>query len=246
VISAPPGGGTPRYSEASIERVARAHYDGIADWYDLEFAPAPLEGAAWHTVVRLLGDGSGDLLDVGCGTGAYAAALAERGWNVTGLDVSADMLRRAQTRGVEVVQGDAAALPFEDALFDAVISTWTHTDVDDFSAVVREIARVLRARAPFVYVGPHPCFVGPHFRFAPEEGPPTLHAGYRKSERYAAAPGIGPRSVLRAQVGASHLPLGLFVQAFLAAGLQLECFEEPEGEPELGDYPYILALRWRK
>jgi ubiquinone/menaquinone biosynthesis C-methylase UbiE len=132
-----------------------ARYDGIADWYDTEFQPAPLESEAWQTLVELLGAGDGALVDIGCGTGSYAAALAELGWTVTGVDVSEDMLRRAREKGVETVQADATTLPFEDASFDAAVSVFTHTDVDDFSAVVREVARVLRPGAPFVYVGVH-------------------------------------------------------------------------------------------
>ena len=102
-----------------------ARYDGIADWYDAEFQPAPLESETWQTLVELLGEGSGNLVDIGCGTGSYAAALAELGWTVTGVDVSEDMLRRAREKGVETVRADAAALPFEDASFDAAVSIFT-------------------------------------------------------------------------------------------------------------------------
>src|SRR5437588_641891 len=77
-----------------------SRYDGIADWYDTEFQPAPLESETWEVLVRLLGKGSGSLIDVGCGTGSYTAALAELGWDVTGVDISEDMLRRARARGV--------------------------------------------------------------------------------------------------------------------------------------------------
>ena len=223
-----------------------ARYDGLADWYDAEFAPTPLAETSWHAAVRLLGDGPGRLLDVGCGTGAHAAAFAERGWAVTGLDVSEDMLRRARERGVDVVRGDAAALPFDDESFDAVVSMWTHTDVDDFADVVRDVARVLRAQGRFVYVGPHPCFVGPHFRFVPDEGAPTLHPGYRKSGRQTAAPGFGS-SGLRAKVGVVHLPLAAFLQAVLGAGLRLETFEEEEGgDTPAREYPWMVALRCRR
>jgi SAM-dependent methyltransferase len=217
-------------------------YDGLADWYDREFQPDPLAGAPWQALQRLLGDASGSLLDVGCGTGAYSAALAEQDWSVTGVDISADMLRRARERGVEAVWANAVELPFSDASFDAAISTLTHTDVDDFGAAVREIGRVLRPGAPFVYVGVHPCFVGPHSRFQQAMGIPELHAGwYRRAGRYTEAPGIAGPGV-RSRIGAAHLPLGRFLQAFLDAGLRLERIEEPEER----DYPYLLALRTRK
>src|SRR5437899_8360656 len=118
-----------------------ARYDGSADWYDTEFQPSPLESPTWDAVQRLLGAGSGRLVDVGCGTGAYAAGLAGLGWTVTGVDVSEDMLRRARSRGVEALAADATDLPFDSASFDAAVSLWTHTDVGDLDAMIREIAR---------------------------------------------------------------------------------------------------------
>jgi SAM-dependent methyltransferase len=218
-----------------------ARYDGIAEWYDRELADSELGRSARAVVLRLLGDGPGRLLDVGCGGGSHAAAVAERGWDVTGVDVSEDQLRLARGRGVEVVRTDAAELPFGDASFDAAISIFTHTDVDDFAAILREAARVLRAGAPLVYLGVHPCFVGPHSRFVATEGVPALHPGYRDAGRYDEAPGITPGG-LRVKVGAVHLPLGPFVQAFLDAGFALERFEEPGTRP----YPGIVALRCRR
>ncbi|HET8895286.1 MAG TPA: class I SAM-dependent methyltransferase [Gaiellaceae bacterium] len=185
-----------------------SHYDGIADWYDGEFQTLPLESETWHAVLRLLdGERQGALIDVGCGTGSYAAGLTERGWEVTGVDASEDMLRRAQEKGVHAIRADAASLPLGDSSFDGAISVFTHTDVDDFRAVVGEIARVLRPATPFVYVGAHPCFVGPHSTYDTELGLPEFHTGwYRRVGRYTEAPGISKSSGLRMRVGANHLP----------------------------------------
>jgi ubiquinone/menaquinone biosynthesis C-methylase UbiE len=220
-----------------------SRYDGIADWYDTEFQPAPLETETWEVLTRLLGAGSGTLLDVGCGTGSYTAALAEHGWEVTGVDISEDMLRRARERGVTAVHADAIALPFEDASFDAVVSVLTNTDLDDLAGVVAEIVRVLRPGGPLVFLAVHPCFVGPHSVYDPDRGLPELHPGwYRRVGRYTEAPGIWRSSGVRMRVGASHLPLGLFLQTFLDAGLRLERIEEPEGR----EYSFILGLRWRR
>jgi SAM-dependent methyltransferase len=223
--------------------VTEARYDGLADWYDTEFQAAPLESETWRTLVELLGDGQGELVDVGCGTGGYAAGLAERGWTVTGVDHSEDMLRRARAKGVQAVRSEAAALPFEDASFDAAISIFTHTDVDDFAGLVREVARVLRPGSPFVYVGVHPCFIGPHSVYDVDRQVPELQPGwYRLTGRYTEAPGISRSSGLRIRVGASHLPLGLFLQTFLDAGLRLERVLEPAER----EYSFGLGLRWRR
>jgi SAM-dependent methyltransferase len=217
-----------------------ARYDGVADWYDRELATAELGLSAQRVVMRLLGEGDGRLLDVGCGGGALAAALTDRGWAVTGVDVSDDQLRLARKRGVDAVLTDATDLPFADAAFDAAVSVFTHTDMDDFAGAVQEIARVLRPGAPFVYLGVHPCFIGPHSRFIRGEGVPELFPGYRETERYTEAPGISPEG-LRAKVGAVHLPLAAFVHAFLDAGLRIDRFEEPASAAR--EYPHLVALR---
>jgi len=61
----------------------------------------------------------GTLLEVGCGTGHFGHWLAERGWQVVGLDQSAPMLAEAQARGaLPLVLGDALALPFPDQALD--------------------------------------------------------------------------------------------------------------------------------
>jgi SAM-dependent methyltransferase len=215
-----------------------ARYDGLADWYDA-FATSEAGVGARRVAVRLLGPGNGRLLDVGCGGGAHAVAAAELGWQVTGVDVSDDQLRLARARGVDVVLAGAEDLPFADGTFDAALSMWTHTDIDRFGEAVAEVARVLRDGSPFVYLGIHPCFVGPHSRFVAGEGVPVLHPGYRRTGRYTEAPGISPEGI-RARVGATHLPLAPFLEAFLDAGFRLDGIEEPSNR----EYPYLLATRW--
>jgi demethylmenaquinone methyltransferase/2-methoxy-6-polyprenyl-1,4-benzoquinol methylase len=88
------------------------------------------------------------VLDVATGTGLVARALMRRyGCSVVGLDQSAEMLARARALvgpSVELVQGEAERLPFEDASFDALTFTYLLRYVDDPAATVRELARVVR------------------------------------------------------------------------------------------------------
>lgn len=219
-----------------------ARYDDVAEWYDeLMAGSSSLAHMPRATALALLGQPSGTLLDVGCGGGSHTLAFADAGWDVTGVDPSSAQLRLARERGCNVVQASAEQLPFDDDAFDAVVSTWTHTDVEDWPATLREIRRVLRTGGPFVYLGVHPCFVGPHSEFVEARGVPQLHAArYREAGRYDSGPGISPAG-LRAKVGANHTPLAEHLQAFLAAGLIPEQILEP-GER---DYPTALALRCR-
>ena len=68
----------------------------------------------------------GRALDLSCGTGSYALGLAERGFRVVGVDLSAPMLARARARAegtgvaLQLVRVDAAALPFRPRAFDLV------------------------------------------------------------------------------------------------------------------------------
>jgi SAM-dependent methyltransferase len=220
--------------------MGEARYDSIAEWYDAEFATSELGQSSRKIVVGLLGQGPGRLLDVGCGGGAHSAGFAELGWNVTGVDISPAQLELARARAVEVVEADATALPFADGSFDAAVSMFTHTDADDFAGLLDEVVRVLRPGRLFVYLGVHPCFVGPH-AFVHGRDVPELHPGYRDTSFRTEAPGIWSEGV-RAKAGARHLPLGLFLQRFLDAGLALERVEEPEGR----EYPHVLALQARR
>jgi ubiquinone/menaquinone biosynthesis C-methylase UbiE len=89
------------------------------------------------------------VLDVACGTGNAAIPAAVAGAKVTGLDITpelfADARRRAADAGVEIewIEGDAEELPFEDAAFDVVVSTFGCMFAPNHAAAAAEIARVL-------------------------------------------------------------------------------------------------------
>lgn len=209
-------------------------YDGFADWYDANIGP--YADAAGQELLELLGQGSGRCLDLACGTGINLRRLADAGWAVTGVDISPDQLRLARRRapdGVELIQADVTRLPFEDATFDAVAASLLHTDVEDFAAVCREAARVLRPGRPFAYVGIHPCFVGPFAR-NPPDAPPELHPGYRNTTWTT----DGFSDGIRRRAGARHVPLAELVNAFLAADLRLLRISEAADE----DFPTRIGL----
>lgn len=84
------------------------------------------------------------LLDVGGGTGNYAAALREEGWEPVVCDRSAAMLARAAAKGLATVEADAQELPFEDAVFDAVMCVSMLHHVHDRARALAEQRRVLR------------------------------------------------------------------------------------------------------
>lgn len=83
-------------------------------------------------------------LDIGCGTGATAAALRQFGM-VTGVDMSTTALKCCQTRSVSnVLQAKAEWLPIEDGSIDVIVATDVLEHLDDDVAAVREFRRVLK------------------------------------------------------------------------------------------------------
>lgn len=93
------------------------------------------------------------VLDVGCGVGATPTYLAKKlGCRVVGIDIADAMIARAQQKvereqvkdRVELRAANAQNLPFDDALFDAVIAESVLTFIPDKARAVRECARVTK------------------------------------------------------------------------------------------------------
>lgn len=91
--------------------------------------------------------GGGHVLDVATGTGLVAAELLRRGFQVTGVDQSPDMLAVARRRfgnRVELVHASAEALPLESESFDHLTFTYLLRYVADPRAILAELVRVVR------------------------------------------------------------------------------------------------------
>lgn len=134
-------------------------YDELGDaWWEprgpvaalLEFNP--VRAGYFLEVLRreLPGVGRPRVLDVGCGGGLVAEALAERGCAVVGLDASLPSLRAARrhagVRGTvpSYLGGVTERLPFAAESFDAAVCADSLEHVADLDATLREVARVLR------------------------------------------------------------------------------------------------------
>jgi ubiquinone/menaquinone biosynthesis C-methylase UbiE len=125
-------------------RTVSPDFGAIAGSYD---RLRPVDEKWWELFELLVAEG--DLLgrrtlDVGCGTGTFATALAERGGRVWGVDSSADMLAEASAKSsrARFKEGRAEALPFKDAWFERVVVRLA-LHLFDRSQASAEIARVL-------------------------------------------------------------------------------------------------------
>lgn len=86
------------------------------------------------------------VLDAGAGTGAMCRALRRRGVNPVALDVSAGMLARVGGAARALIAGDLLALPFGDGSFDAAVSAFAVSHVDDPVRAISELHRVVSPR----------------------------------------------------------------------------------------------------
>lgn len=90
--------------------------------------------------IRAILPPTGNGLEIGVGSGRFAAPLNIK----TGLEPSQAMGAIARQRGIDVVNGVAEALPFEDAKFDFALMVTTICFVDDAELALREAYRILK------------------------------------------------------------------------------------------------------
>lgn len=172
-------------ARADLAAVNNAFYDTLGDrWYDAYDDPVALlraEGRLknpWvaERIATSLSNRSGRILDIGCGAGFLANALAAQGHHVSGIDMSRGSLKvaRAQAassapfapppappsvstparpscRTADYGVADAYRLPFRDACFDAVSALDFLEHVTEPERVVAEAARVLKPGGLFFF-----------------------------------------------------------------------------------------------
>jgi demethylmenaquinone methyltransferase/2-methoxy-6-polyprenyl-1,4-benzoquinol methylase len=147
-------GVAPTDPRSASKREALELFRGLPRHYDaLSAALSFWQDPRWRrALVSAVAPRSGErVLDVATGTGMVAAELLTcADCSVVGIDQSAEMLAAARARfataasRVELIEGEAEALPFADASFDALTFTYLLRYVEDPAATMRELARVVR------------------------------------------------------------------------------------------------------
>lgn len=230
---------TPKPNATDGER-----YDAIADWYDTQMrAGGMLRGLQHDLILPALLDLAGDVrgqqvLDLACGHGDCARALARRGAHVTGVDISERMLAIARREeeaaplGITYRRDDAhtgATLRAGD--FDGVTCNMALMDIPDLDAAFRTVHRALRPDGWFAFAITHPAVQTPGSDWLERSGRTRARvSGDYFAEGYwlpQGAPGV------RGRVGAHHRTLSTVINSLLAAGFQLERLAEP---PATGAY----------
>lgn len=154
----------------SSREQTQAYYDQHATRYDRRTGFAPNTGQAYNLtryyepfLARAL-PRTGRLLEIGCGTGFYTAWLAERGFDVVGMDLSPNMIEQAKLRcpeGVQLFVGNcedpAGALGSQGMGdgFDAILGVNTFSYYPDKQVALRNYRKLLRPGGRLVLLDIH-------------------------------------------------------------------------------------------
>ncbi len=207
------------------EQTPTADYDGFAEAYAAETESSLLNGYyARPAILDLAGNVAGRrILDVGCGAGPLFAALRDRGAIVTGVDPSVKMLELARRRlgeGAALQQADLNdPLPFPDDAFDDAIACLVLHYLEDWTAPLAELRRVLAPGGRLLVAVNHP-FV---YKYTNPEG-----GSYFSTHEYGLECTFSGQSVLLSQW---HRPLHAITDAFTEAGFRISVVSEPPPAP---------------
>ncbi|MBR7838752.1 class I SAM-dependent methyltransferase [Actinospica durhamensis] len=199
-------------------------YDGFAEAYAAETESNLINGHYTRpAVLDLAGDVTGRrILDVGCGAGPLLESLRDRGAVVTGIEPSAEMLELAKRRLGEDVDLRLAdlqdPLPFPDNAFDDAIACLVLHYLEDWTAPLAELRRVLVPGGRVIVVVNHPYV----YRLLHPEG------DYFATHEYAEEYTFGGQSVVLTHW---HRPLPTITAAFIEAGFRIASITEPPPAP---------------
>lgn len=240
--------------------MTREGWEDIADWYhDLVAGGSPTHQTALAALVALVPDVAGaEVLDLACGQGLVARALARRGARVTGVDLTQRLLEHAAGSTPPELAGritwlhdDAQVLAsLDEASFDGVACNLALMDIPDLDAVLGQTSRVLRPGGWLVFTLTHPCFLAPHASWTtkdPETASRVIH-NYLDERHWRSD---NPEGVRR--VGAYHRTISTYLNVLIDQGFVLERVREPAADDQLAAVvppyrriPAFMAIRARR
>lgn len=249
------------------DAAAEASWDHVASWYDSVAAERGTEFQQEVIVpgaLRLLELPPGSkVLDLACGQGSVSRALHQSGAQVTGVDLSRQLIqiaRKRSPRAIRYLVGDARRL---DSLpgqsFDAAVCILAAQNIDPIKPVFAECARLLRPGGCLVMVISHPAFRIP--RQSSWHWDEKRKLLCRLVDRYLAPLKIPVDIRPFRQPGQKltwtyHRPLQNYINGLSAAGLWINALEEwpshkvsqpgPMARAEnraRAEFPLFLALR---
>lgn len=225
-------------------RADHEHWTRVAkEW--TAWARSPNHDAFWaysQSLVAYIGAGTGLALDVGCGEGRVSRELTALGYQVTAVDVVAELVEAAKEAhsAHEYVVADATALPFEDGRFNLVVAYNMLMDVEDVPATVKEIRRVMRPDGELMISLVHPFRDRGHFASKDVDAPFVLEGTYYGRQRFE---GVEERDGLQMHFAGWSQPFEAYTAALEEAGLAITSLREPL--PDISEDASPLK-RWKR
>jgi SAM-dependent methyltransferase len=203
-----------------------AGYDSFAEVYSAENEVSLLNAYYERPAILALAGGVAGrrILDAGCGSGPLSAALRDRGAVVTGFDSSAAMLELARRRlGADAdlrVADLGRPLPFPDGAFDDVVASLVLHYLEDWTAPLAELRRVLRPGGRLIASVDHPL-----------QGHPLVRPGADYWATYQHSVETTTSSGQSFVLTYWHRPLPVMISAFTTAGFRIAAIDEPLPAP---------------
>lgn len=200
--------------------------DGFTNGVDPEYVeqiiPLAVEELAGHQYV----------LDLGCGDGQIARALAENGAEVLGVDPTQLHIDIATQRGggPQYVLGGATDIPAPDNSFDAVVACLVFEHIDQLEEAMAEVARVLKPGGQFSFFLNHPLLQTPGSGWIDDHiiDPPEQ---YWRIGPYLVETETIEEVEKDVFIRFVHRPLSRYLNALIANGLSIERMVEPSPPP---------------
>ncbi len=200
--------------------------DGFTNGADPEYVeqiiPLAVEELAGRTRV----------LDLGCGDGQIARALAAQGSDVLGVDPTQLHIDIAIERGggPRYLLGGATEIPADDNSFDAVVACLVFEHIDQMDEAMAEVARVLKPRGQFSFFLNHPLLQTPGSGWIDDHiiDPPEQ---YWRIGPYLVETESSDEVEKDIYIRFIHRPLSRYVNALIANGMTLERMVEPSPPP---------------
>ncbi|HEU4399586.1 MAG TPA: class I SAM-dependent methyltransferase [Actinomycetota bacterium] len=201
----------------------------------LRWARTPGHDAYWHYregfFAEIVPEPGRRTLEVGCGEGRVARDLGHRGHRMVAVDASPTLVGHAADANPDgrYLVADAAALPFRDGSFDAVVAYNSLMDVDDMPAAVAEAARVLDTGGRLCVCVTHPTADAGRFAGDEPAAPFTIPGAYLG--RHRLEEDTFERDGLEITFTGWRYALEEYAGALEAAGLLVERLREPAAPP---------------
>ena len=196
--------------------------DGFTDGADPEYVEQIIPLAVEELAGRY------KILDLGCGDGQIARALAAQGSDVLGVDPTQLHIDVAIERGggPQYLLGGATNIPADDESFDAVVACLVFEHIDQMDEAMTEVARVLKPRGQFSFFLNHPLLQTPGSGWIDDHiiDPPEQ---YWRIGPYLVETESIEEVEKDVYIRFIHRPLSRYVNALLANSMSLERMVEP-------------------